>query len=191
MACLHRSKYDGEEELRKATKESNGRSPCRNSRRQTDYKGLVFLGLPVEDFTGWITPWNPIYILVSEEKELSLEEVKLLIWVWKLLTEEETRTTLLIAIVLILFFTINYPPLLSTDSDHRRFLSTALFTSTAGSSIGGANWEKQVRHSSTPRRPNGMSVLVTDVGGFVGSHCALALKKRGDGVLLSSSSSSY
>ncbi|KAM7253149.1 hypothetical protein ACFE04_008869 [Oxalis oulophora] len=96
------------------------------------------------------------------------------------------RATLLIALVLILFFTINYPPLLSTDSDHRRFLSTALFTSTAdtaGSSIGGANWEKQVRHSSTPRRPNGMSVLVTGAGGFVGSHCALALKKRGDGVL--------
>ncbi|KAL6142337.1 hypothetical protein ACLB2K_060619 [Fragaria x ananassa] len=41
----------------------------------------------------------------------------------------------------------------------------------------------QVRHSSTPKRPNGMSVLVTGAAGFIGSHCSLALKKRGDGVL--------
>ncbi|KAH6832669.1 UDP-D-glucuronate 4-epimerase 6 [Perilla frutescens var. hirtella] len=34
-----------------------------------------------------------------------------------------------------------------------------------------------------PRHPNGFSVLVTGVAGFVGSHCSLALKKRGDGVL--------
>ncbi|KAF3623342.1 UDP-glucuronate 4-epimerase 6 [Capsicum annuum] len=34
-----------------------------------------------------------------------------------------------------------------------------------------------------PRRINGLSVLVTGVAGFVGSHCSLALKKRGDGVL--------
>ncbi|KAH1134554.1 hypothetical protein GLYMA_05G152300v4 [Glycine max] len=44
-------------------------------------------------------------------------------------------------------------------------------------------WENQVRHSALPRRPNGMSVLVTGAAGFVGSHCSLALKKRGDGVL--------
>ncbi|MFQ6628006.1 hypothetical protein Gotur_006630 [Gossypium turneri] len=97
------------------------------------------------------------------------------------------RVTLLIALVLILFFTINYPPLSdnthSAPHHHHRhsFLSTSLFSSS--SLVGGAAWEKQVRHSSTPRRVNGFSVLVTGAAGFIGSHCSLALKKRGDGVL--------
>lgn len=96
------------------------------------------------------------------------------------------RATLLIALVLILFFTINYPPLSDHShhlhhTQHHSFLSNAFL---AGSSaVGGAAWEKQVRHSATPRRPNGFSVLVTGAAGFVGSHCSLALKKRGDGVL--------
>ncbi|XP_009373545.1 UDP-glucuronate 4-epimerase 6 [Pyrus x bretschneideri] len=96
------------------------------------------------------------------------------------------RATLLVALVLILFFTLNYPPL----SDHvggganhvhttHNFLSSAFY----GGGVGGTAWEKQVRKSATPRRPNGMSVLVTGAAGFVGSHCSLALKKRGDGVL--------
>lgn len=95
------------------------------------------------------------------------------------------RVTLLIALVLILFFTINYPPLSDNPQHgpphhhHHSFLSTSLFSN----SPGGAAWEKQVRHSSTPRRPNGFSVLVTGAAGFIGSHCSLALKKRGDGVL--------
>ncbi|XP_011003624.1 PREDICTED: UDP-glucuronate 4-epimerase 6-like [Populus euphratica] len=94
------------------------------------------------------------------------------------------RATLLIALVLILFFTLNYPPLSDNIPNHahpphHNFLSTAFFTSSAG----GAAWEKQVRHSSTPKRRNGLSVLVTGAAGFVGSHCSLALKKRGDGVL--------
>ncbi|KAF9666140.1 hypothetical protein SADUNF_Sadunf16G0197800 [Salix dunnii] len=94
------------------------------------------------------------------------------------------RATLLIALVLILFFTLNYPPLSDNIPSHahlhhhHNFLSTAFFTS-----AGGAAWEKQVRHSSTPKRRNGLSVLVTGAAGFVGSHCSLALKKRGDGVL--------
>lgn len=95
------------------------------------------------------------------------------------------RATLLIALVLILFFTLNYPPLSDNIPNHahlhhHNFLSTAFFTS---SGAGGAAWEKQVRHSSTPKRRNGLSVLVTGAAGFVGSHCSLALKKRGDGVL--------
>ncbi|KAM2087430.1 hypothetical protein ACFX1X_031970 [Malus domestica] len=96
------------------------------------------------------------------------------------------RATLLVALVLILFFTLNYPPL----SDHvggganhvhttHNFLSSAFY----GGGVGGTAWEKQVRKSATPRRPNGMSVLVTGAAGFVGSHCSLALKKGGDGVL--------
>eukprot|EP00262_Sarcandra_glabra_P021873 TRINITY_DN9428_c0_g1_i1.p1 TRINITY_DN9428_c0_g1~~TRINITY_DN9428_c0_g1_i1.p1 ORF type:complete len:463 (-),score=24.54 TRINITY_DN9428_c0_g1_i1:284-1642(-) len=94
------------------------------------------------------------------------------------------RATLLIALVLILFFTLNYPPL-SESPPHslhtHNFLSAALYTSAEPS--GGPAWEKQVRHSSTPRRPNGFSILVTGAAGFVGSHASLALKKRGDGVL--------
>ncbi|KAJ9701093.1 hypothetical protein PVL29_006441 [Vitis rotundifolia] len=89
------------------------------------------------------------------------------------------RATLLVALVLIFFFTLNYPPLSDNPHHvhtHQSFLSSAFYGS-------GASWEKQVRHSSTPRRPNGFSVLVTGAGGFVGTHCSLALKKRGDGVL--------
>ena len=92
------------------------------------------------------------------------------------------RATLLIALALIFYFTVNYPPLSDNPHHvhtHHNFLSSALY----GPRSGGAAWEKQVRHSSTPRRPNGMSVLVTGAGGFIGSHCSLALKKRGDGVL--------
>ncbi|XP_041000653.1 UDP-glucuronate 4-epimerase 6-like [Juglans microcarpa x Juglans regia] len=95
------------------------------------------------------------------------------------------RATLLIALALIFYFVLHYPPLSDAPSSfhlhttRRNFLSSALY----GPHAGGPSWEKQVRHSSTPRRPNGMSVLVTGAAGFVGSHCSLALKKRGDGVL--------
>lgn len=89
------------------------------------------------------------------------------------------RVTLLVALVLIFFFTLNHPPL----SDHNHHIHTThnLLSSTFYG--GGPSWEKQVRHSSTPRRPHGFSVLVTGAAGFVGTHCSLALKKRGDGVL--------
>lgn len=90
------------------------------------------------------------------------------------------RVTLLVSLCLIFFFTLNYPPI-SENHKHAphttaHFLSSAFYGS-------GAAWEKKVRHSSTPRRPGGFSVLVTGAGGFVGTHCSLALKKRGDGVL--------
>lgn len=89
------------------------------------------------------------------------------------------RVTLLVALVLIFFFTLNYPPL-SADNHHLHTTHNLFSSAFYGS---GAAWEKQVRHSSTPRRPNGFSVLVTGAAGFVGSHCSMALKKRGDGVL--------
>ena len=44
-------------------------------------------------------------------------------------------------------------------------------------------WEKQVRHSSRPKRTDGNIVLVTGAAGFIGMHVSLALKKRGDGVI--------
>lgn len=99
------------------------------------------------------------------------------------------RATLMVALVLIFFFTINYPPLAdSSGGGHRRALHAtghSLLSSTwyGGGGRAAAAWEKQVQHSATPRRQNGMSVLVTGAAGFVGSHCSLALKKRGDGVL--------
>nr|GFA90020.1 UDP-glucuronate 4-epimerase 1 [Tanacetum cinerariifolium] len=42
---------------------------------------------------------------------------------------------------------------------------------------------EKIRSSAEIRRSKGMSVLVTGAAGFVGSHVALALKKRGDGVV--------
>ncbi|XP_074278937.1 UDP-glucuronate 4-epimerase 6-like [Silene latifolia] len=91
------------------------------------------------------------------------------------------RATLLVALVLVFFFTINYPATMLDDSENShvhkaRFLSSSMYGE-------GAAWEKQVRHSSTPKRVDGFSVLVTGAAGFVGSHCSLKLKKRGDGVL--------
>ncbi|VFQ75598.1 unnamed protein product [Cuscuta campestris] len=93
------------------------------------------------------------------------------------------RITLLIALLLIFFFTVNYPPV--SDGSGRRATVRSTTHSLFSSAFygGGASWEKRVRGSSTPRRTNGFSVLVTGAAGFVGSHSALALKKRGDGVL--------
>ncbi|KAK9159901.1 hypothetical protein Syun_006242 [Stephania yunnanensis] len=89
------------------------------------------------------------------------------------------RLTLLAALLLLFFFFTLNPPTTSQYSSHHphRLLSSS------SSSLGGPAWEKQVRISAAPRRPNGLSVLVTGAAGFVGSHCSLALKKRGDGVL--------
>ncbi|KAJ0972495.1 hypothetical protein J5N97_020454 [Dioscorea zingiberensis] len=90
------------------------------------------------------------------------------------------RATLLAALVLILLFTLNHPPLSSfqpSSHSHRSLLASPFSTPS------GASWERQVRQSSTPRRTDGISVLVTGAAGFVGSHCSLALRKRGDGVL--------
>jgi UDP-glucuronate 4-epimerase len=56
-------------------------------------------------------------------------------------------------------------------------------------SWGGLHWERQIRASASPRRPPGsaegagLSVLVTGAAGFVGMHCSLALRRRGDGVV--------
>ncbi|CAN6447738.1 unnamed protein product [Victoria cruziana] len=93
------------------------------------------------------------------------------------------RASLLIALLLVLFITFSPTTTGSSPADalhhHRRSLSS----SSSSSSWGGPQWEKQVRASSTPRRPGGHSLLVTGAAGFVGSHLSLALKKRGDGVL--------
>ncbi|XP_057537995.1 UDP-glucuronate 4-epimerase 6-like [Amaranthus tricolor] len=90
------------------------------------------------------------------------------------------RATLLVALLLVFFFTLNYPG--GGDTQNASIHTTSRFF-TSGFYGSGAAWEKQVRQSSTPRRPNGFSVLVTGASGFVGTHCSVALKKRGDGVL--------
>ncbi|CAK9151323.1 unnamed protein product [Ilex paraguariensis] len=90
------------------------------------------------------------------------------------------RTTLLVALVLIFFFTLNYHPHPDNPHHHLHTSHNLLSSAFYGS---GAAWEKQVRRSATPHRPHGFSVLVTGAAGFVGTHCSLALKKRGDGVL--------
>ncbi|MCO5609253.1 hypothetical protein L7F22_063477 [Adiantum nelumboides] len=46
-----------------------------------------------------------------------------------------------------------------------------------------AAWEKAVLHSAQRQDGGQLTVLVTGAAGFVGSHVALALKKRGDGVV--------
>ncbi|ERN10075.1 hypothetical protein AMTRI_Chr06g172810 [Amborella trichopoda] len=88
------------------------------------------------------------------------------------------RASILIALFLVFFLTLTSYP-----TEVRRRLSSTSSFGAASARWGGPLWEKQVRHSSTPRRPNGFSVLVTGAAGFVGSHSSLALKKRGDGVL--------
>ncbi|KAH0673357.1 hypothetical protein KY284_024444 [Solanum tuberosum] len=85
------------------------------------------------------------------------------------------RITILISTLLICSFIINHFLFVSNNSNQhgRRLFSFG----------GSAGWEKKVRHSSIPKKINGKVVLVTGAAGFVGSHCALALKKRGDGVI--------
>ncbi|KAI4974828.1 UDP-glucuronate 4-epimerase 6-like [Hordeum vulgare subsp. vulgare] len=99
------------------------------------------------------------------------------------------RATVLATLALVCLFAVHYPTLLSRSfrlsaasspprptSRHRNLLGSS-------SAYAGAAWEREVRRSATPRRDGGMSVLVTGAAGFVGAHCALALRARGDGVL--------
>ena len=62
------------------------------------------------------------------------------------------------------------------------YLSFQSFVDTSSkyfaASWGGLHWERKIRASSVPHRPHGMSVLVTGTSGFIGAHCALALRKQ-------------
>lgn len=93
------------------------------------------------------------------------------------------RATLLATVLLIILLTLHYPLTFShlsipsfSPSPHR-----SLLTSFSGPFP--PNWDRDIRRSATPRRNPGLSVLVTGAAGFVGSHCSIALKKRGDGVV--------
>eukprot|EP00850_Spirogloea_muscicola_P017040 SM000142S00554 [mRNA] locus=s142:212945:216350:- [translate_table: standard] len=50
-------------------------------------------------------------------------------------------------------------------------------------SWGGASWERKVKKSAQREEESRMVVLVTGAAGFVGLHAALALKKKGHGVV--------
>ncbi|KAF0914455.1 hypothetical protein E2562_028533 [Oryza meyeriana var. granulata] len=106
------------------------------------------------------------------------------------------RATVLATLALVFLFTFHYPSLLSRSFSlsgdgggagpaggpgmtHR----SLLMSSSASAAYGGAAWEKEVRRSAKPRRDGGITVLVTGAAGFVGTHCSLALRARGDGVL--------
>ncbi|XP_072990077.1 UDP-glucuronate 4-epimerase 6 [Typha latifolia] len=95
------------------------------------------------------------------------------------------RFTILTTLLLVLLFTLHYPSLLS----HSFHLSTSTSSSHSShrsllsSSTSSSNWRKSVCKSAAPSRPDGLSVLVTGAAGFVGTHCSLALKNRGDGVV--------
>ncbi|KAF8694924.1 hypothetical protein HU200_038029 [Digitaria exilis] len=108
------------------------------------------------------------------------------------------RATVLATLALVFLFTLHYPSLLSrsfhlsssssssphpsSSASHRSLLMSS--SSSASASYGGAAWEKEIRRSARPsRNDGGISVLVTGAAGFVGTHCSLALKARGDGVV--------
>ncbi|CAK9171371.1 unnamed protein product [Ilex paraguariensis] len=85
-----------------------------------------------------------------------------------------STTTMFLWALFLIALTASYLSFQSFVDSGSRFFS---------SSWGGIQWERQVRTSGQPRRPNGFSVLVTGAAGFVGTHVSLALKKRGDGVV--------
>ncbi|KAL8206332.1 hypothetical protein R6Q57_009883 [Mikania cordata] len=88
-----------------------------------------------------------------------------------------STSTMFLWVLLLIALTASYLSVqTSVDSATR-------YTSGDRTVIGGRHWEKQVRSSAQISRFHGMSVLVTGAAGFVGSHVALALKKRGDGVV--------
>jgi len=108
------------------------------------------------------------------------------------------RATVLATLALVFLFTLHYPSLLSrsfhlsagggdaahpSSASHRSLLMSSSSSSSAAASYGGAAWEKEMRRSARPSRDGGISVLVTGAAGFVGTHCSLALKARGDGVV--------
>ncbi|KAG8374787.1 hypothetical protein BUALT_Bualt10G0032000 [Buddleja alternifolia] len=84
-----------------------------------------------------------------------------------------TRLTLwsfLFLFFLLLFFLCSPP----SAGGKRRSLQTTRLPS---------NWEVKARNSARPQSKTDFTVLVTGAAGFVGTHVAIALKNRGDGVV--------
>ncbi|GJN33543.1 hypothetical protein PR202_gb22154 [Eleusine coracana subsp. coracana] len=107
------------------------------------------------------------------------------------------RATVLATLALVFLFTLHYPSLLSrsfhlssttsssasAQHSHRSLLMSSSPSASAAGTYSGAKWEEEIRRGARPARDGGISVLVTGAAGFVGTHCSLALKARGDGVL--------
>uniref|UniRef100_A0A0D9XA02 UDP-glucuronate 4-epimerase n=1 Tax=Leersia perrieri TaxID=77586 RepID=A0A0D9XA02_9ORYZ len=104
------------------------------------------------------------------------------------------RATLLATLSLVFLFTLHYPSLLS-HSFHLSSSPSSISSNTLPASrssshrilLGSSPSWSDVLRSATPTRRRdggaGISVLVTGAAGFVGAHCSLALRARGDGVV--------
>ncbi|KAJ3681224.1 hypothetical protein LUZ60_015713 [Juncus effusus] len=98
------------------------------------------------------------------------------------------RTAILLTLTLVLLFTLHYPSLLSHSLSLSSSSSSSSLPSNRHRSLLGSGRlhslnQQEIIRSATPIRTNGFSILVTGAAGFVGSHCSLALKSRGDGVV--------
>ncbi|KAH6837754.1 UDP-D-glucuronate 4-epimerase 3 [Perilla frutescens var. hirtella] len=89
-----------------------------------------------------------------------------------------TLWSFLLLFFLLLFFFCSPPA--ATSGGKRRSLQTTAVSSGPRLS---PNWEVKARNSARPQSKAGFTVLVTGAAGFVGTHVAMALKKRGDGVV--------
>ncbi|XP_073285627.1 UDP-glucuronate 4-epimerase 3-like [Primulina huaijiensis] len=89
-----------------------------------------------------------------------------------------TLWSFLFLFLLLLFFFCSPPS--STSAGKRRSLQNTGFS---GRNRLNPNWETKARNSARPRSKSGFSVLVTGAAGFVGTHVAISLKQRGDGVV--------
>ncbi|GFZ06960.1 UDP-D-glucuronate 4-epimerase 2 [Actinidia rufa] len=81
---------------------------------------------------------------------------------------------LFLALIFVFFLLLSPPSPPSSVASRRSLRSTPW---------GGPAWERRVRSSARVRSKTALSVLVTGAAGFVGTHVATALKRRGDGVL--------
>ncbi|KAI3468876.1 hypothetical protein Pfo_025539 [Paulownia fortunei] len=89
-----------------------------------------------------------------------------------------TLWSFLLLFFLLLFFFCS-PPAASSGGKRRSLQTTA---NSARARLG-PNWEVNTRNSARPQSKEGFTVLVTGAAGFVGTHVAIALKNRGDGVV--------
>ncbi|XP_057811483.1 UDP-glucuronate 4-epimerase 3-like [Salvia miltiorrhiza] len=90
-----------------------------------------------------------------------------------------TLWSFLLLFFLLLFFLCS-PPAASPAGKRRSLHTTSL---SPGPRLS-PNWEVKARNSARPQsKAGGLTVLVTGAAGFVGTHVAMALKKRGDGVV--------
>ncbi|KAL0324420.1 UNVERIFIED_CONTAM: UDP-glucuronate 4-epimerase 3 [Sesamum calycinum] len=89
-----------------------------------------------------------------------------------------TFWSFLFVFFLLLFFFCS-PPAASTTGKRRSLQNTAY----SARARPGPNWEVKARNSARPQSKSGFTVLVTGAAGFVGTHVAMALKNRGDGVV--------